>query len=330
MGSNAPVRWGVVGLGKVVIDHLAPSIQRSGNRLTACAGRDPEKARAFAARFGVAKAYTSHDELVRDADVDAVYIATPNALHHAAVIAAARAGKHVLCEKPLALTEAEGREMVDAFRGTNLVFRVGFQIRFEEILQRVRAIVQSGTLGDLRSISFERAAPVGPKGAWRSDPRQGGILFDVAVHLLDLIPWLTGLQYREICGYSNPDRREGKPDDTIVIASQLTGGCHAVIRASREIPHAENNLVIQGTRGSVVTSALRWSDEYVLTIKGADGVREERFAPTPIYQREVEAFVGEIRGTRSVLPDGEGGVAMIRLANAVFDAINRRTSVSLD
>lgn len=328
--SDTIVRWGIVGLGAVVADHVAPAILKSpGSRLMGCAGRTLEKTRSFAGQFGVERVYPSHEDLARDRDIDAIYIATPNALHHAAVMTAARAGKHVLCEKPLALCVADGREMVEACRAAGVILRVAHQIRLERILQRVREIVASGTLGELRSIAFERTAPVGPKSAWRIDPRQGGILYDVAVHLLDLVPWLTGLRFHEVFALSQPDRREGVSDETLAILAQLDAGCHAVIRASREIPFAENDLLIEGTAGTLSTSALRWAEEYTLRIKSASGLVEEHFAATPTYRREIEAFEDEIRGGRSLLPSGEEGVRTIEIATAVLESIHSRRAVAV-
>lgn len=324
------VRWGIVGLGAVVVDHVAPAIVKSaGSRLVGCAGRTLEKTRSFAGQFGVERVYRSHEELARDRDIDAIYIATPNALHHAAVMAAARAGKHVLCEKPLALRVADGREMVEACRAAGVILRVAHQIRLERILQRVRDIIASGALGELRSIAFERTAPLGPHAAWRTDPRQGGILFDVAVHLLDLVPWLSGLRFREVFAVSRPDRREGVSDETLAILGRLGDGCQAVIRASREIPFAENDLLIEGTEGTLSTSALRWAEEYTLRIKSASGLVEEHFAATPTYRREIEAFEGEIRGERSLLPSGEEGVRTIEIAAAVLESIHSRRAVAV-
>src|SRR5690349_14882921 len=101
----AQIRWGIVGTGRVVADSIAPGIQDSpGSRLVACAGRNREAATKITNQFDGARVYASHEELVADREVDLVYVATTNALHKEAVIAAARAGKHVLCEKPLALT----------------------------------------------------------------------------------------------------------------------------------------------------------------------------------------------------------------------------------
>jgi 1,5-anhydro-D-fructose reductase (1,5-anhydro-D-mannitol-forming) len=330
LSTRSIVRWGVVGLGGVVVDSVAPAIvASSGSRLVACAGRNLDNARDVAREFSAERAYATQDELFADPEVELVYIATPNALHKDAVLAAARAGKHVLCEKPLALTVEDGREMDAACRSAGVILRVAFQIRLERMLIRVREIIASGALGELRTIGFERTAPLTQRGAWRHELRQGGVLFDVATHLLDLVPWLTGLSYREISAMSHPDRREGKPDDTIAILARLGDHCNAVIRASREIPFAKNDLIVEGTKGMLTTSPVRYVDEYWLQVKDASGVREERFVPTPIYQREVEVMEGELRGERSLLPGAEEAIQMIALADAIFESIETRRIVPL-
>lgn len=324
------LRWGVLGLGGVVVNSLGLAIAASeGSVMVACAGRNPDKAKAVAEKFGAPRWYTTVEALCADPEVEAIYIGTPNALHHADVLACAKAKKPVLCEKPFALTEAEGNEMVKACRDAGVLLHVAFQFRFEKLYQRAREIVASGVLGELRSITLERTAPTGVKHEWRSDPRQAGVVFDVAVHLLDIVPWMTGLRFEEVTALSNPDRRLNKPDDTVAILGRLGASCNAVIRASRELPHARNDLVIEGTKGMLHTSALRWVDDFWLRVKDASGEREEKFVPTPAYQREVEAFESAMRGEQTLLATGEEGVAMIRLSNAILAGINERRVVSL-
>ena len=227
------------------------------------------------------------------------------------------------------MSVADAREMARACSEAGVILRAAFQIRTEALMHRAREIVASGVLGELRSIAFERMAPLTQPGAWRRDPKQGGILFDVSTHMLDLIPWMTGLPYREISAFSHPDRREGHPDDTLAILATLGDGCTAIVRASREIPYAKNDLVIEGTRGMLSTSALRWVDEYRLTLTTADGTHEERFTPTPVYRREVEAMEAELRGERSVLPDANEATYMIEVANAVIASIEDRRAVRI-
>ncbi len=324
------IRWGVIGLGRLVTTQIAPVIVAAKHsRLVGCAGSTPEKTRAFADQFKVARCYATMDELAADPDIDAVFIATPNAMHHANVLTAAKARKHILCEKPLALSVKDAEEMVAACRDAGVILRAAFQIRLEVALERVREILRAGTLGELRSFEFERAGTFGARNAWRNEAAQGGALFDIAVHLLDQAEWLTGFRFTEISAYSHPDRRENKADDTVAILGMLGTQCHAVIRASREIPHAQNNLRIQGTKGMLVTSALRWSDEYRLQITTDSGTVEERIKPTAIYRREIEAFEDEVRGQPGILASGEDGVRIVAITTAIIESINTRRSVTV-
>ncbi len=321
------VRWGIIGLGAITVDSIAPAIADCpGSRLVACCGRTPEDTRAFAQRFAVPGIHDSFDALAADPQVDCVYVATPNALHHEPVIAAARRGKHVLCEKPFAMQVEDAQAMVDACAKAGVILRVAHQIRLEPALQRVRAIIASGQIGELRSIAFERTAPLDQTGEWRKDARQGGILFDVAVHQLDLVQWTTGLAIEEVIAFTQPDRRAGKPDETVSILGRLGTSCNVNIRASRELPYARNDLVVEGKLGMISTSALRWVDEFVVQVKDRNGTTEDRYVPTATYRREVEVFADELRGKPSLLPTGEEGLAMVRLQQAILRSVGSRSA----
>jgi predicted dehydrogenase len=326
---QAPVRWGVAGLGNIVVNQIAPVLASTRtSRLVTCVGSSPEKGRAFAEKFAVDHVCTSFDELLALPDVDAVFIATPNAMHHAMVLAAARAGKHILCEKPLALSVDHAREMLTACRTAGVTLRVAYQMRFEEIMVRVREIVRSGTLGDLRTFQLERTGPVGKKAPWRLEGAQGGALFDMSVHLYDLAEWVTGLRFKEVSGWSQPDRASGAPDETVALLGRMGERCHAMIRASRELPFAENNLVIEGTLGSLVTSPLRFVDEYWLRVRTAAGTTEEKFAPSPMYRRQMELFDAELLGEPCRLATGEDGLRNVEITCALIESIATRRTIA--
>jgi 1,5-anhydro-D-fructose reductase (1,5-anhydro-D-mannitol-forming) len=322
--------WGVAGLGWVAGDFFVPAMQKSpGSTLAACLGSSPEKSRAFAQRFGAARAHDDLDSLLRDPAVDAVYIALPNALHHAAVLAAARAKKHILCEKPFAMSVAHAREMVAACRAAGVILRIAHQIRLDAAIVRAREIVRSGRLGRLAEISLERGSANPARKTWRLDHAQSGVIFDVGVHLIDLIQWVSGQRFVEVSAFSHPDRRLGKSDDTVTVLGRLDGDCHALARATREVASAENNLIVEGAEATLITSALRFAREHVVRVRDKKGVTEERFPASPAYEFEIRAFEGEVRGERSLLPDGEDSLQTVAVTQAVLQSIDERRIVTV-
>ncbi|MCW5575589.1 MAG: Gfo/Idh/MocA family oxidoreductase [Burkholderiales bacterium] len=325
------LRWGVVGPGWVATDFVAPGIVKSpGSELVACLGSTPEKTRAFAGRFQVPHAHENLAALAADPEVDAVYIALPNAMHHAAVLEIARAGKHILCEKPYAMTAAQAREMTEACRTAGVVLRIAHQIRLDAAVARTREIVHSGRLGRLVAVSLERASGLGSRVSWRRDFEQSGVMYDVGVHLLDLIQYVTGRRFVEVAAFTHPDRREHKPDDTMTVLGRLEGGCHALARATREAGSAENNLIVEGSEATLVTSPLRFAKEHVVTVRDAGGgIKEERFPASPAYDLQVRAFEDDVAGRRSPLPDGEDSQYVVAVTGAVLQSIEERRIVAV-
>lgn len=321
--SSSPLRWGLVGLGRHVTEEIVPAMRRStASEIVACAGRDVSAAGAFGERFAIAKAYDRFEDLVHDQDVNAVFVATPNPLHAAVVLAAARAGKHILCEKPLALSVADARAMVAECSAAGVQLRVGLHLRFERSLQRVAEILQSGAIGNPRALSIERTAPPGERVPWRVDPRQGGsILFDVGVHLLDLVPRLLATEITAVSGLATPEPSTGRAADTITILARLHNGVQATIRASREAPFAGSDLVVIGTAGMLRTGPLRWVPEHRITVTAEVGTTEETLPAGDLYRAEIDAFADDVRDNGRRLATGEEGVRLVALAEAVQRAL---------
>ena len=219
--------------------------------------------------------------------------------------------------------------MVAACRDAGVILRIAHQLRLDTAVARVRDIVRSGRLGRLTALSLERASGLGPRTSWRLDFVQSGVIFDVGVHLLDLIPWVSGQRFVEVSAFTHPDRRGCQPDDTITILGRLEDDCHAVVRATREVASAENNLIIEGAEATLITSALRFATEHVVCERDRAGMTEERFPASPAYELEILAFEGELRGERSSLPDGEDGVRTVAVTQAVLQAIEARRCVTV-
>jgi len=304
-------------------------VKNPTSQLAACLGSSLEKGQAFAERFGVERVHRDLQALMHDPDVDAIYIALPNALHHEAVLEAARGKKHILCEKPFAMSVAHASEMVEACRDAGVILRIAHQIRLDAAVGRARDIVQSGRLGRLAAISLERASGLGIRTPWRQDVSQSGVIFDVGVHLLDLIQWVSGQQFVEVSAFTHPDRRLKQPDDTITVLGRLDRDCHAVARATRDVAQAENNLIVEGSEATLVTSALRFAKEHIVRVQDRANTTEERFPASPAYEWEILAFEGELRGERSQLPDGLDGVQTVAVTQAVLQAIEERRVVTV-
>ena len=329
-GEEKILRWAVVGTGWVSADFMVPALmQCPGSRLVACLGSSAQKSQAFAERFNVAHAHGTLDALLADDGVDALYVATPNALHREAVVAAARAGKHVLCEKPFAMSVADARAMTQACEDAGVTLRVAHQMRLEAVLGRAREIVRSGRLGRIAAVSLERASANPPRTTWRREFAQSGVVFDVGVHLLDQVQWISGQRFAEVAAFTSPDRAAGEPDNQITVLGRLDGGGHVTVRATREVASAENNLIVEGSEATLITSALRFVPEHTLKVRDKSGAVEERFPASPAYAWEVRAFEQDVQGKRSVLPDGAEGTQLVAVTRAVLDAVEQRRTVTV-
>ena len=323
-----PVRWGIVGLGWAAADFVAPAMVKSaGSEIVACLGSTPEKTQAFAGKFNVARTHVDLPALMNDPGVDAVYIALPNAMHHEAVLAGAKAKKHMLCEKPFAMHAAHAREMAAACKNAGVILRIAHQIRMDAAVTRAREIVLSGRLGKVVEVTLERTSAMPPRKTWRLDNAQSGVMYDVGVHLIDLVQWVCGQKFVEVSAFTHPDRREGHADDTFTVLGRLSGGGHAQVRATREVPQGQNNLLIEGTEATLITSPLRWAQEHVITVRDKNGATEERFAVNPAYEWQVQAFESELQGKRSHLPDGEDSAYTVAVTHAILQSIHERRIV---
>ena len=194
---------GVAGTGFIGPAHVE-GLHRNGIRVLGLLGSAKEKAESKAADLGIPRVYASLDEMLADPDVDVVHLATPNHLHHPHARAALLAGKHVVCEKPLAMTSTESAELVQLAKEKGLVNAVNFNIRMYPLAQQARSMVQSGELGDLFILqgSYLQDWLLLPTDwNWRLEPELGGSLRavgDIGSHWLDLLTFITGLRVEEV------------------------------------------------------------------------------------------------------------------------------------
>jgi glucose-fructose oxidoreductase len=214
-GTNAtrdPVRYAVIGLGWIAQSAVLPAFRgaRRNSKLVALVSDDPTKLRVLGSKYGVDRRY-SYEQLPRcleDPELDAVFVALPNTMHRAYTEAAARAGKHVLCEKPMAMTEADCRAMVDACKAAGVRLMIGYRLHFEKANLAAVEVVQSGRLGEPRLFDSVFVNEV-EKGNLRLREGEGGPLYDIGIYCLNAARSVFRSEPFEVTAWH--ERRSGDP-----------------------------------------------------------------------------------------------------------------------
>jgi len=244
------LRWGVLGVARIATEKVIPAMQRGElSTVTAIASRDLEKARGAAARLGLPKAYGSYEELLADPDIDAIYNPLPNHLHVPWTIKAAEHGKHVLCEKPIALSAAEARELVAVRDRTGVRIQEAFMIRTHPQWLKVKDLIAGGRIGEVRAVlgafSYTNRDPANI----RNKPEiGGGALFDIGCYLVNTSRFIYGQEPLRVTGAIQRDPDMGTDRLTSVLLDYGKG--HAAGTCSTQMVFYQR-IQIFGTTGRI-------------------------------------------------------------------------------
>jgi len=244
------VKWGVLGAAKIAVEKVIPAMQRGAlTEVVAIASRDPSRASAAAAALGIPRSYGSYEALLADPDIDAVYNPLPNHLHVPWTTAAAVAGKHVLCEKPIGLTTTDARSLIEVRNRTGVKIQEAFMVRTHPQWIRAVEICRSGRLGDVRSY-------VGAFSYFNDDPRNirnvaewgGGALMDIGCYLIMTSRMIFGEEPRRVLGCIERDPVSGVDTLTSMMldypSGQAIGTC-----GTRLVSH--QRVQVFGTAGKL-------------------------------------------------------------------------------
>jgi 1,5-anhydro-D-fructose reductase (1,5-anhydro-D-mannitol-forming) len=324
--------WGIVGLGRIAGSQIAPAITASsGCRLVCVVSRDQGRADEFARAHGPTTALDDYAKMLADPMVRAVYVATPNALHAEQVIAAARAGKHVLCDKPLALTVTEARRCVEECRSAGVRLGITFQTRYYDGIADAAKLVRDGEIGNVVVAEVTMSAGRNLPRGWRTDPALAGLgtLNNIGVHAFDLLRYLLGAEVNEVVAMTGAEPGY-RVDTTALVLLRFANGTIAYVNANQSVPHSRDDVVLYGTQGRVLGLNLSRPDrEGTLSIVTSAG---ERTLPTRShdgYRRVIEAFADAVSRDRDPSPAGEDGVRSVQLTTAIAQAMAERRLVSL-
>lgn len=325
------MRWGLIGASTIAAEHMIGAFraQPGGEILWVVSGKAGHAA-DYAARHGIPRSTTDLSEMLADPQVEAVYISSTNEKHHAQALAAIAAGKHVICEKPLSMSVAEAREMVEAAEAAGLTFATNHHLRNSAAHIAIRDLIAGGRIGRVLSLRVHHAVHLPPHlQGWRiNDPAAGGgVIPDITVHDADTVRFLLGEDPEEVVAMAGASGLgEGVEDSVMSVWSMPSG---AMVMAHESFTHrfADTAVEVHGTEGSiyardVMTQQPRGGIELVT----ASGRETVPVTGQNLYERAVRLFE---EGRPAA--DGWDGVASLAVALAVREAARSgaRTRVDL-
>mgnify|MGYP000103040581 CR=1 FL=1 len=346
------IGWGVIGCGGIADRRTIPEgiIPSKRSRLVAVMSPHEDKVKRIARKYGVKKYYTKEDDLLRDPEVDAVYIATPNHLHHRQAIAAAESGKHILCEKPLALTIKECEEIISACRRNGVKLAVGFMMRFHSCHREALRLIREGSLGKpvLGRAQLTTWYPDIP-GAWRQDPALGGggCLMDMGIHCIDLLRMFFG-EVTEVSAFAETLVFGYPVEDSSLVTLKFGDGPYGVVDNFFNIPDAaaQNRLELYGTRGAILADGTIGQESKgrlkvylqeeergydAVQRREALGVQIKELTPTPIniYQAEIDDLVRCILEDSEPVNTGEEALKDQKIVLAAYESSRKGVKIKI-
>jgi predicted dehydrogenase len=321
----APLRLGILGCANIARQFVRDVADSPAVRVVAVASRSADKAAAFAADFGLARHHGSYEALLADAEVDAIYIPLPNSLHAEWAIAAARSGKHVLCEKPLALTLAEAQAMFDASHSNGVMLLEAYPYWFQPQTGDMLALLRQGAIGPVRSaqaaFGFNLAKPQG--NIRMNAGLGGGALLDAGCYALSLIRLVFGEAPREV--RADATWSDSGVDLSLTATLYFADGRRAQLSCAMD-QSLHRRAIVMGTAGTIET-------EYLNHTSAQPGGHPWGYLPSQLRLRRAGAPGHAFEDIRS--PVGSGfRFAAEAFAKVVaeqdFDAIGRAAEASLD
>lgn len=295
------LNWIVVGVGDITRKRVLPAIQNeSRSHLYGIVTRDPAKASSYSARV-----WTSLTEALRDPEVHAVYVASPVFLHAPQTIESLQAGKHVLCEKPMAMNEAEARSMVRASQESNKTLGIAYYRRTYPKVQRAKKLIEAGAIG--KPVIAELTCHTwfdgqGPR-SWLADPAKsgGGPLFDIASHRIDILNFLFG-QPRRVSGHLSNVIHNYAVEDNATVMIDYEGGARGIVDVRWNSKVERDECRIRGTEGEINLDPLNGPDLIY------SGGKEHLPTHQNLHFPMIENFVDAVLQGAPLLANGESSM----------------------
>jgi 1,5-anhydro-D-fructose reductase (1,5-anhydro-D-mannitol-forming) len=329
------IRWGLIGASTIAHEWVIDAIRASGAEIVAVMSTNEERGKKYAADHNIPRSVTALDALVGDPDVDAVYISTTNELHKDQVLAAAKAGKHVLCEKPLATSLADARAMVEACRAANVVFATNHHLRNAASHTAMREAIAAGKIGTPLAAKVFHAGYLPPHlQGWRLDRPEagGGVILDITVHDTDTLRYVLGDDPVEVTAFAQKSGlAKAGLEDAVMGVMRFRSGVIAVFHDGFTTKYAETGFEVHGTEGSLVgRNVMTQKPIGTVTLRNADGETELELDHKNLYETGIAKFHAAIAGNGHPAASGEDGLWSLAAGLAVTQAARTGTAQTID
>ncbi|MBF9048372.1 Gfo/Idh/MocA family oxidoreductase [Rhodobacterales bacterium LSUCC0031] len=328
------MRWGLIGASNIAANHMIGAIRGAGGDIRSVLSADADRARAYAAEHGIAKGYADLDAMLAADDLDAVYISTTNEKHFPQAMAAIAAGKHVLCEKPLAMDVADAVTMVRAAEAAGLVFGTNHHLRNAGTHLAIREAVASGRIGDVLSVRVFHAVYLPPVlQGWRLDSPAagGGVIPDIVVHDADTVRFHLGEDPVDVVAIDAESGLGKGVEDSCMSVWSMPSGAMVMAHESFTHAHAQTGLEIYGTKGAIVArNVMTQRPIGQITLRTAAGEEEIGFSDHNLYARAMDHFHAAMRGQGRPAADGIDGIKSLAVAAAVAKAAKTGQRITVD
>ena len=342
---DGEICYGLVGLGMGGETHARELSKLQGARLAAVYGRDEDKAKAFARRFGVPKAYSRYEALLEDPELDVINVATPNGLHRDFATKAADAGKHVLVEKPLEISLARALEIVEACERNEVILGVIFQMRFGESATRLKRAIGEGRLGRVLvadAIDKEYRTPeYYARDHWRGtrELEGGGCLTTQSIHVIDLLQWLAG-PVESVYAKKRTALHSIETEDFAVSIVTFCSGALGVIESSTAVkPSMKSRVEVHGTQGSAIING-EWDQTFFWDVGddekidapegfGFADIDDPRGMPEDRHGLLFADINAAIKGRRAPQMTGREALKSVAITEAIYTSAESGREVSV-
>ena len=319
------LRWGLIGASTIAAEHMIGAMRAYGGEVVAVMSTNAERGDAYAVEHCIARATTELSELVESSDIDAVYISTTNELHRGQLFAAGAAGKHVLCEKPLALNLADARAMVGECARRGVVMGTNHHLRNAATHRAMRDAIAEGRIGKPLFARVFHAVYLPPHlQGWRiTNPRAGGgVILDITVHDADTLRFVLGDEPVSVSAMtSQAGMAGGGLADGVMGVIRFAGGALAQFHDAFTTRYATTGFEVHGSEGSLIaTDCMTQQPKGEVMLRTAAGEEKLSLAHEKLYDRSIRLFQDAVAGNGAPAATGEDGVRSLALALAAAEA----------